>query len=232
MTTLKGVLFDKDGTLFDFQATWGGWVETVIAAESGGDAALARRMAGILGYDPALQRFRADAIAITQTTGEIATALLPCLPGENADRLQHRLNAHSLALKPIPAADLPALMTRLRAMGLTLGVATNDAEAPARAHLTRAGIAGDFAAILGYDSGHGGKPAPGQLLAFCQQTRLSPKDCVMVGDSTHDLVAARAAGMRAAGVLTGPAGPDVLAPLADVVLDSVADLPGWIAGQG
>jgi phosphoglycolate phosphatase len=53
----------------------------------------------------------------------------------------------------------------------------------------------------------------------------------MVGDSLHDLSAARMAGMTAIGVLTGVAGRETLEPAADVVLGSVAELPDWIASQ-
>jgi phosphoglycolate phosphatase len=51
----------------------------------------------------------------------------------------------------------------------------------------------------------------------------------MVGDSTHDLQAGRAAGMRCVGVLTGMAPRDVLAPHADVVLENIGALPDWLA---
>jgi phosphoglycolate phosphatase len=117
-------------------------------------------------------------------------------------------------------------------MGLALGVATNDSEAPARAHLAHAGIADLFAFVAGYDSGWGGKPAPGQLLAFARAAGLDPGACAMVGDSLHDLAAARAAGMAGVAVLTGIAGRDTLAPAADAVLGSVAELPDWIAARG
>ena len=50
----------------------------------------------------------------------------------------------------------------------------------------------------------------------------------MVGDSTHDLSAGRAAGMRTVGVLTGVAQAEVLEPFADVILPSIADLPAWL----
>ena len=53
----------------------------------------------------------------------------------------------------------------------------------------------------------------------------------MVGDSTHDLRAGRAAGMRAVAVLTGLAEADELAPLADAVLPDVSHLPAWISVQ-
>ncbi|WP_342662245.1 HAD-IA family hydrolase [Rubellimicrobium thermophilum] len=86
-----------------------------------------------------------------------------------------------------------------------------------------------FGFVAGYDSGWGGKPGPGQLLAFAESAGLDPADCAMVGDSLHDLAAARAAGMRGIGVLTGVAGRETLAPAAEVVLESIATLPDWIA---
>jgi phosphoglycolate phosphatase len=55
----------------------------------------------------------------------------------------------------------------------------------------------------------------------------------MVGDSLHDLRAARAAGMRAVAVLTGPARAADLAPWADAVLPDIGALAGWLdAGAG
>jgi phosphoglycolate phosphatase len=54
----------------------------------------------------------------------------------------------------------------------------------------------------------------------------------MVGDSLHDLAAARTAGMAGVGVLTGIAGRETLEAAADVVLGSVAELPDWIASRG
>ena len=42
------------------------------------------------------------------------------------------------------------------------------------------------------------------------------------------LQAARAAGMRTVGVLTGMAGPEDLMPYADVVLPDIGHIPGWL----
>ena len=50
----------------------------------------------------------------------------------------------------------------------------------------------------------------------------------MVGDSTHDLLAGRAAGMKTAAVLTGMANEGELAPFADVVMQDIGHLPGWL----
>jgi phosphoglycolate phosphatase len=54
----------------------------------------------------------------------------------------------------------------------------------------------------------------------------------VIGDNPHDLEMARSARAGAAiGVLSGNSGMDDLAPLADVVLDSVCDLPDWLLSQ-
>jgi phosphoglycolate phosphatase len=66
------------------------------------------------------------------------------------------------------------------------------------------------------------------LLAFCTKTGLNPARVVMVGDSHHDLLAGRRAGMQTLGVLTGTAGADDLAPLADAVLPDIGHIPAWL----
>ena len=61
---------------------------------------------------------------------------------------------------------------------------------------------------------------------------LDPAQIVMVGDSRHDLVAGRAAGMACVAVLTGMADQATLAPYADAVLPDITALPAWIAARG
>ncbi|MFC3060351.1 HAD family hydrolase [Paenirhodobacter populi] len=228
MTDISAVIFDKDGTLFDFQKTWGGWAAATLDTLAGGDSALADRLARAMRYDPVAQRFAPDSLVIAGTTGEVAHLLQPLLPHFGVDQLADELNRLSCDAPQTPAVDLPACLGGLRARGLPLGLVTNDSEAGARAHLHGAGVAGLFDFIAGYDSGYGAKPEPGQLLAFAHAVGIAPARIAMVGDSLHDLAAARAAGMRAVGVLTGPATQSVLAPAADVVLPDIGGLPGWL----
>lgn len=224
---LRGIIFDKDGTLFDFNATWGAWSGDLIRAEAGADPVKRAALAQALGYDLDSQTFRPGAVVIAAMNDEIADAILGVIPGNKA-ALIDRMEAAAIAAPQVPAADLAGTLANLRARGLALGVATNDGEAPARAHLAQAGVGDAFDLIMGYDSGHGGKPAPGQLLAFCAATGLAPADCAMVGDSLHDLHAGRAAGMTTIGVLTGPALRDELASSADVILPDIGALPNWL----
>lgn len=225
------ILFDKDGTLFDFNATWIAWVEALIDRWAGGDGARAAALARAVGFDPAARRFHPGSVVIAGTPEEVAGALEPVLAGGSGlsgGEIVDRLNAEAARAPMAEAVPLRPLLAGLRAQGLRLGVATNDAEAPARAHLDAAGVSDLFDFIAGSDSGHGGKPAPGMCLAFATQCDLTPERVVMVGDSTHDLLAGRAAGMQTVAVLTGLADRTTLAPLANAVLPDIGHLPAWL----
>lgn len=225
---IAAVLFDKDGTLFEFQATWGGWAADFLLGLAGGDAGLADQLATRIGLDRAARRFNASSLAVAGTSAEVIAALLPALPGMAPEDLAARMAESAARLDPVAAVPLRPLLAGLAARGIGLGVATNDDEAVARAQLARAGVERFFAFVAGADSGHGAKPAPGQCLAFAAALNLLPGAVAMVGDSSHDLIAARRAGMVPVAVLTGTATADDLAPLADVVLRDIGDLPGWL----
>lgn len=224
---IDGMIFDKDGTLFDFRKSWGGWVLRLLEDVTP-DPALRARLARTLGFDAARMDFAPDSLVIAHTAPEIAETMLPLLPGWQAGRLVDRMNELAATAPTVEAVPLRPLLSGLRARGLKLGLATNDTEAPARAHLSGAGVLDLFDFVAGYDSGHGGKPAPGQLLAFARQTGLPPGRIAMIGDSRHDLEAGRAAGMVCVAVLTGVAMAGDLAPHADIVLDDIGHLPGWL----
>lgn len=228
MAEIKGVLFDKDGTLFDFRATWEQWTLNFLSALAAGDAAKLRQLASSVGFDLDRTRFRRDSPIIAGTAAQIAEALLPHLPGEGREGFITAMNRSTAGAEMVEAAPLRPLLKGLLARGLTLGVATNDAEAPARAHLSASKIDEHFSYIVGFDSGYGAKPSPSMCRGFCDHAMLDPNQVVMVGDSRHDLIAGNAAGMVTVGVLTGIAKEEDLRPLADEVLPHIGHLPAWL----
>lgn len=224
---IDGIIFDKDGTLFDFRLSWGAWCEALMR-ELAGQGVSAETLGRAIGFDSATRQFAPDSRVIAGTPDEIAADLLPYFPQETAQSLLTRINRLAAEAPMVPAVDLRAVLGGLRVRGLKLGLVTNDAETPAHAHLAAAGIDDLFDFVAGFDSGHGAKPKPGPLLAFCRKTGLDPSRVAMVGDSRHDLEAGHAAGMHRVAVLTGIAKADDLAPFADVVLDNIAGLSGWM----
>ena len=224
---IDGIIFDKDGTLFDFRLSWGRWTTDLVRTLAP-NPQQAEKLAQVIGFNLATGDFAPDSPVIAATPHEIAQTMLPYLPGHTLTGLADQMNTLSAATEMSPAVDLVPLLTALRARGLKIGLATNDTEAPARAHLAAAGILQLFDFVSGCDSGYGGKPAPGQLLAFAAAFGLDVDRVAMVGDSQHDLIAGRSAGMYAVAVLTGIAGAAELEPHADAVLQNINSLPNWI----
>lgn len=225
---IEAILFDKDGTLFDFRKSWGAWAASLLQQLTP-DEDEQQRLGRAIGYDPVSRNFAPDSVVIAATPSEIAAALSPHYRDMSADQLEIRMNLLASDAPMAPAVPLLPLLGQLRDLGLKLGVATNDTEDAALAHLTKAGIRACFDKVLGCDSGYGGKPHPGMLLAFANAVGVAPRRIAMVGDSKHDLDAARAAGMVAVAVLTGVAVQTELAPHADVVLPDISHLPEWLA---
>jgi len=229
LRNVKALLFDKDGTLFDFAATWEPWAEAFLLRVCEGDRGLAARVGAGIGFDLATRRFAPDSIAIAGTPQQVVDALAPHFPDRLPADLLDIINAEASAAPQREAVPLRPFLQGLRDRGLRLGVATNDAEHPARAHLLAAGVVDMFDFIAGFDSGHGGKPSPGQLHAFAAHVNLPAASVAMIGDSVHDMEAARVAGMLRVAVLTGPATAEDLAPYADLVLPDIGHLAQRLA---
>lgn len=232
---IRGILFDKDGTLFDFQATWKRVIEAALDTLAP-DREIWNRMAQAGGYDPVRGSFLPGSPVVAGSTGQIAVLWAELVPDLGAAKIERVLDDTGLKVLADPAnlfpttADLPGFLASLRTSGYRLGVATHDSEQGARVQLTAVGAVTAFDFIAGYDSGHGLKPGPGMLLAFAAATGIAPANVVMVGDSRHDLEVGRNAGAAMkVGVLTGPATHDDLAPYADHILHSIEHLPALLA---
>jgi phosphoglycolate phosphatase len=85
-------------------------------------------------------------------------------------------------------------LTTLHSMGFGLACVTNKTARFTLPLLKSTGLEGFFSAIVSGDTAPKKKPAPDPVLAACRQLGVAPAEAVMVGDSTNDSLAARAAG--------------------------------------
>ncbi len=226
----RGVLFDKDGTLIDFFAMWIPAYEEAarLVTEAMGRPELLDAILRSGGYDPTTQRVTPGSVLASGTNQEVveawAAAAGSAWRSSCAAIVHETFHAHARR-PPKATADLAALFTALRREGVAIGVATMDDHANAVAALEQLGVRDLVDVVIGSDDVAHPKPAPDMVERFAAAAALATQDVIMVGDSPIDLMMGRAAGVaRTVGVLTGPSDHDDLAPFADAVVASVADL--------
>ncbi len=229
LKSIRAVLFDKDGTLIDFDRTWFSISWQLAQRSAEGDEARARTLLDAGGYDWMSERFRANSVIAAGTVEDIVSLWHPDLGDAQLRERIEEYDAYCVTEGARSAVAIEAVretLETLRTMGFRLGIATNDSEAGAHATAKALGIDGSFDVVIGYNTAARPKPHPDPLLYFAEKLGLSPHEIAMVGDNLHDLETAHAAGAGlAVGVLSGNSPREALEPHADVVLDSVAGLP-------
>jgi phosphoglycolate phosphatase len=226
---IAAILFDKDGTLYDFYRTWGVLTEQAALFVAGGDVERARFLMENSGKDPATGKYAPSSPIAAGSNREIVEVWCGLIQRADVDAvydhvshmfLEHQKNGVE------PVLDLDIFFGRLKGRGLRLGVATMDSEKAARAAMLRAKATHHLDFICGYDTGHGMKPLGGMVEAFARTVGVALPHLAVVGDSPHDMHMARAgkAG-RAIGVLTGVSSREALLEAgAHAVIDSIAEL--------
>ena len=135
---------------------------------------------------------------------------------------------HYLAVNGVHATVFPGVLdglTRLKARGLKLACLTNKPTAFAVALLKAKGLIGFFEHTFGGDAFERKKPDPLPLLKTCEALGCVPARTLMLGDSSNDAQAARAAGCPVWLVTYGyNHGQPIRAVDADGFIDSLADL--------
>lgn len=242
MTTfsIKGLLFDKDGTLIQFHSFW------IPIAEELTDRLLANLKANE--QEAGLKEQLLESIGLAAsgkvdskgylaggTTADIAGAYLKVLAESGfsaehteglhlwmTDEIYRLTQAHRDQL--LPTADLDRLLQRLEAKGLKIGIATADDWESTLYFLNKYGIADRFH-FIGTSDRYEKKPSPVMLDAFCRHAGLLPSEVAVIGDTLTDMRFARNSNAGLAiGVLSGTSEFDELAPYAGLILPSIGDL--------
>ncbi|OLP58818.1 haloacid dehalogenase [Xaviernesmea oryzae] len=231
-TRIAGILFDKDGTLLDYAKSWVPINYRIARLAARDDQALADHLLTACGMDPFTGHVTPDSLLAAGSTREIAEGMVAAGASFSPYALTALFDGmfKEAAAAAVPVTDLAPFFAGLKAAGYRLGVASSDNEASIRETARRFGFAGALDFVAGYDSGHGIKPEPGMVLAFCAATGLAPKAVAVVGDNNHDLHMGRAAsvGLTVA-VLTGTGSPASLAEASDHCLDDITQLPALLA---
>ena len=210
-------VFDCDGTLVDSQ-------HTIAAAVSAAFASVGLPPPGPEQSRRVIGLPLADALA----------ALAPADSGIDPARLTERYREAFFSLRNRSDFEEPlfpgieAALTTLEAAGYLLGIATGKSRRGLERTLERHALLGRFMTLQTSDGGPG-KPHPFMLERAIAEAGVEAAACVMIGDTTFDVLMARAAGAKAVGVGWGyhPAA-ELAAAGADRIVAAAAELPAAI----
>jgi len=232
LSSFSLIIFDKDGTLIDFDAMWAGWVIELadrLEKSVGSDARAAVFRA--LAFDPERGRTLAGGPLAIYPMSAIRALTVETLeqlgvaPAQAADAVAQAWHVPDPVATARPLTDLKKLFVGLRDRGLKIAIATADDRASTKGTLDGLGLMTLVDEMVCADDGVAPKPAPDKIFWVCQRLQIDPARAVMVGDSLADLQMGRNAGVGGViGVLSGVSDRATLEAEADVVLGSVAEL--------
>jgi phosphoglycolate phosphatase len=232
----QAIIFDKDGTLIDFDAMWGGWV--VHLAEQ------LRLISGLqvrdalclaMGYDDEHQKVLAlGKLAATPMSQlyDLTVEVMQSL-GLNEKEAQKAVEDGWCIPDPVllakPFTDTRVLFGKLHERGIKIAIATTDDRAPTQAMIEAFDIEEYISSMVCADDGIPAKPAADMVLTLCERMAVEPSIVMVIGDTTADLKMARAAGAGLiVGVLSGVSNARDLVSYADVLIDSVDELHAYV----
>jgi phosphoglycolate phosphatase len=193
--SVRGVLFDLDGTLVDTAPDLGGAANALRAA---------RGLAPLT-----IERYRPVASSGARGLLRVGLELTPD-DAEYAPQRERFLEIYRANLardsRLFPGID--AVLRRLEASGVAWGVVTNKPSWLTRPLLQQLRLDARCACAISPEEAGKPKPAPDGLLLACRLLGLAPAEALYVGDDRRDIEAARAARMRSVAVEWGYVGED------------------------
>ncbi len=159
--------------------------------------------------------------------------LVPELGADRQDAFVDRYRAHFMALQHEMHffEGQVQLLRDLHAGGAILGVATGKSRRGLDDSIERLDLRGLFRATRTVDEARG-KPDPDMLLQLLAELDLDPGTVLMVGDTTHDVLMAQAAGVDSLAVAYGAHKPSLLESAWPTALAAtVPEMQAWIRAR-
>ncbi len=238
----EAILFDKDGTLFQFMMLWGNWADSVLkgmeerltffrkdftGSKAGVLGTQHDQLGQVCGYD--LHGPLAMA-TIEETHGILAWQLYAAgVPWNEAlvQAIQVCKNAMLDVQKSKPIVPMPGLLDFLQeceAASIKLGVVTSDETSFTVEQLNWAEISHYFQVIIGRDQVSLGKPHPEMVEKASLALGVEPQNIVVIGDTNADMQMGKQAGVKLAiGISSSSESTECLLD-ADVMISDYGEL--------
>jgi len=233
------ILFDKDGTLINFSATWVPLIRKRVAfllkkleGNEDSEAFLLKSW----GIDPVSGKVDPRGpCPVSPRTDEIVIGTMALYqqgyPWDESKQWVTQAFDEADAdgdwrEKVVPIKGIQTFLFRLRRNGFYTALATNDERKDTDAILHHLGMEGLFDITLCAGEVNPPKPHPETIFTVCRKLSVHPHEAVMVGDSVTDMMMGKKAGVvLTVGILEGGVTPrEELEKVADLVIDSIREL--------
>ena len=233
------IIFDKDGTLIDFTATWVPLIRrraALLLKALGRGKDLEALLLNAWGIDPVNGRIdprgpcpvspRSEEIIIgtmalyqegypwDEAKGLVSQAF------DEADATSNRKEM----LKPV--SGIQPFLAHLKHQGFLLSLATSDERRDTEAMLSSLDMEDLFDVVFCAEEMNPPKPHPESILAICRRLFIPPQEAVFIGDTVTDMMMGKRAGVGlTVGIIEGGVTPrEELEKVADIVVDSIREL--------
>lgn len=223
------VVFDKDGTLIDFNLMWGGWVESQAwKVEMTTNLPVREKLFDAMGYDWIRRSIRSKGALCCTPMGELYKLAVRVLvtEGMTQEKAEAVIKQCWSMPDPVttsrPLADIGALFRTIKHMGMKIAVCTTDDRQPTIDTLKHLQLDHMVDALACGDDGLPAKPAAEQIWTICQTLGVQPHNTIMVGDTSTDMLLGKNAGCGLSiGVIGGASSLEDLAQDADILVPSI-----------
>lgn len=252
---IGGLIFDKDGTLVDFNRLWSApierWLSDLLLAvqlpSPNRHQALLQALEDTLGYDRQSKMVVPDSplavASLSRIYGVAMTVLyqngVPWHAAESiAENLWQTANQTINPNDVKPVGKVYETFEFFRRAGLSLAILTSDDRSPTAQITAILKIDPYVQGMVCGDDAWPGKPDPAGVFHLSEQMDVPVEKLLMIGDTMSDMACGRAAGVAACIGVRGGAGDEGrVSEMADLMIGQIEDLvpllfPGVVIPEG
>lgn len=230
----QAIIFDKDGTLIDFDAFWVSLSRVALGAilkQLHQNESIMEEVLVAFGVQDGVTDIngvlcKGTYKQMSQIVQEILLRHGCAVSDDTIERMvldAYSQNAHVGTVKPT-CPNLRQVLETLKHRGIKIALVTTDNTEISVLCLEKLGVLDLFDKLYTDDGVLPVKPQPDNALDFCARTALPKEQVLMVGDTMTDVRFARNAGIRIVGVARREEARAILAGQADAVVSELSEL--------